>query len=246
MIDRIERSTDSGHRPHGGGRRTRDHDHIEAKPARRLDLAVGGRAATVLGDDDVDAVALQKRALPLHVERPTVEQALHVWEAQWRIDGIDAPYEIEMLRSGFGDMRFLTTDCEKDATRRQAQPGDRLRRRFDVSPAVTSLFGPLRPSKRKRGDAELRGSLLRISGNTRGERVRGIDQEIECMLPEEIGKSFGSAEASDTRGDGLGGRVFRTTGERQQHAMAAIGQGLREVASFSRSAKHQNADAAHA
>ena len=41
---------------------------LDAKRSRRGDLAVGGLAAAVLGDDDFDTVLLQQRALVVLAE----------------------------------------------------------------------------------------------------------------------------------------------------------------------------------
>ena len=116
-----DRARSPAHPRHGrdggrvGQRRSAQHDHFDADRPRRADLAVGGIAAAVLGDDDVDAVRLVMSALTVGPRRtaPRAGHVGHVRQRQRRIDRIDTADEI-MVSAGLARMAPTPGGRERD------------------------------------------------------------------------------------------------------------------------------------
>ena len=114
MIDQSHTLLDGRSRtacPAASGRRMQE--HLDAEFARGGDLAVGRRAAAVLGDDGVDAVCLEKlrgRRLRETAARENVGRIRH---AERRLDRIDAADQIGVLRRGLEGRDFLTAERQE-------------------------------------------------------------------------------------------------------------------------------------
>src|SRR4029079_16341917 len=116
------------------------------------DLAVGRIATAVLGDDRVDAVALEQRAILLLAERPARGDVDRMRHGERRVNGIDAPHEVDMLRRRLERPKLLAPEGEENAARRLAERFSGIFHRVDLGPGVAGRFNPWRPAEGKQLD----------------------------------------------------------------------------------------------
>lgn len=227
-------------------RRPFDEHDRKAERACGSDFAIGGRATGVLADDHVDSVGAQQGDLVLDREGTAGEQVFDIGGGERRIDGIDAAYEIMMLRGGIEDLRLLTADGEENAARRLTQRRYRISNRGDARPAVAGNRFPaetLQPQQWNAGHAAGRAG---IGGNLFREGMRGVDQEIDCMRSKIGGKPFGTAETTGADRHGLRGGIERAAGERQRHGeIGTVAKAAGQIARLRRAAQNEDASLVH-
>ena len=246
MIDRRQRVLDSLDRSHDGRRGATDHENLYAEHARRFDLRIGGAAAAVLGDDDVDAMVSQERQFEIQREWSAVENEDGMIKLQSRRDGIDAADQIKMLRSRFGRMRLLPAGRQEDAARRSSQCPDGFGNGRRMRPAVAGHFAPERAAQCDGRNPGHAGSLGSVRGNSGGKGVRGIDQQVEFTFSQEAFEPFGTAKATNSHGNRLFGRFFRASSKRQQDIdIGTLPQRGRQQARLACAAQYQNAEFCH-
>lgn len=246
MIDRFKRRFDRFDRSHGGSGRAGDDDALSAKQAPSLDLGIGRRTAAVLGDDGVDAVFPHELNLTFEREGATVEHIFHVGKRKRRVDGIDAAHQIKMLRGDLGMVSALATRRQEDAARGGAECRDGRGYVGDGMPVVAGFRHPLGTDERDRGNATAFDCRRGIGGDTFGEGMSGIDQQVVACGHQEIGEALGATEATDTNGNGLRSRGLRAAGERQQDLeIVSPGEFGGKPARFARAAQDQNAGLVH-
>ena len=246
MIDKGERFFDGTHGADIGRLLALDHYHLDAKAARRRDLAVGRLAAAVLGDDDLDLVDHQKLPFRLFLERAGSEQVTRMANAKRRRDRIDTADQIVVLRRAFEVEGLLPADGEEDASRRLAQHAGCFGNRGNAGPAVAGSPFPAGTSQREEGDFGSLRRHRRVLRNPCREGMRRVDHQVEFFRLEECGKAVAAAKAAAAHGCRLGQGLGRSSGQRQQQvAIRAIRQGGRQVPRFGRSAENQDAVFAH-
>lgn len=217
MIDRRQRRRDSFDRLDRGRLSPRDHQHLDAEQAGCLDLRIGGGAAAVLGNDDIDMVLPQQSQFAFQRERTAIEDIIDIRKRQRRLDGVDAADEIVMLRCRFRIMRTLPAGCHEDAARGGAKRSDRRRNASQVPPMIARQALPFGTAQSDCGYADGLGSMGGIGGNALGEGMRGVDQQIISAGLQEIGERRSPAETTDSNRNRLRGRFFGTTGQRQKN-----------------------------
>lgn len=217
MIDRLKRSVHRFDRRQGGSGSAGDHDHLDAEQTGGLDLGVGRRTTTVLGDDGVDSIRLKQLDFALERKRAAVEHVFDIRHGQRRIDGIDAAHQIEMLRGNLGMMSALTTGRQKDATRGGPKSGDRRRNIRNDMPMIARYWHPFGSDEANRGDT---GALRRndsIGRNPFGEGVGGINQQVIALSRQEARKTLRTTETANADRNWLSGRGLRAAGQRQEN-----------------------------
>lgn len=245
MIDRRKRRLDSFDHGERGGRRARDHHHLDAKQAGRLDLRIGG-AAAVLRDDDVDMVLSQQGALAFQRERAAIKHIVGIDKRRRRIDGIDATDEIEMLRRRFGVMRALPARRQEDMARGGAERCDGSRNALHILPSIARLTVPFGAPQSDRSDRGGFGSDGGVGGNSFGERVRGVDQKIISTGLQKIGERHSTAETADTNRNRLSSRFFGAAGQRQENiAIITRRERFGDQARFAGAAENEDAGSSH-
>lgn len=245
MIDRRKRRLDSFDHGERGGRRARDHHHLNAKQAGRLDLRIGG-AAAVLRDDDVDMVLSQQGAFAFQRERAAIKHIVDIDKRRRRIDGIDAADEIEMLRRRFGVMRALPARRQEDMARGGAERCDGRRNALHILPSIARQALPFGTAQ---SDCSNTGGLRRkggVGGNSFGERVCGVDHQLVSTGRQKIGECHSTAETADANRNRLSGRFFSAASQRQENiAIITCRERFGEQARFAGAAENEDAGSSH-
>ncbi len=86
MIEHPDQAVDVGRAGHVRKRRPPQHDDRNAEAARRRDLSVGGRAAAVLADDRIDAVAAEELKFSCFRKRPARDDVGRMGKGERRLD----------------------------------------------------------------------------------------------------------------------------------------------------------------
>lgn len=204
MIDEIKRRLDRADGGDAGRLAALDHDHLEPKRARGRDLAVGGAAAGILGDDDIDPLFQKQFALACLTEGTAGEYVAAIRHGERWIDRIDAADEIIVPRSRREATGFLASDCEKDAPWSAAERGDSRVDILHANPVVTRHRTPVRSQQGKDRNPGLLGSGGSIDGDLVGEGMGRINKQIDAFLSQIINQAFDTPESSNSSGQGQG------------------------------------------
>ena len=219
----------------------------QAEKACGKDLAIGRLAAGILADDHVDAVFAQKGDLCLHGEGTAGQQVFDARGAHRRIDRVDAAHEIMVLWRGVEKRRLLPADGKEDAARHIAQRCNGLGHGRNARPAVALRLAPadaLQPQQRNAGRLA-RGAG--VGGNLPGERVGGVDHEVDGHIAEISRKSVDAAEAAGAHRHGLRRGIERAAGQRQRDGkIGSIGKTACQVARLGGAAQYEDASLVHA
>ena len=198
-----------------------DHDDRQAKLARSRDLAVGGLAAAVLGDDYLDAVDAQKRTLIGFRKRSAIEDVMRAGDPLSHVHRLDASHDVAVLRTDSEATGFLPSDGEKHRARRFAEQSRRVVDFAGRDPVVAGLRLPwrsLQPHERHGGRTR---RLNGIGGDACCERMGGVDEHVDLPCPQPLRQPSHATEAADAYVSGLRQRIFRSPGERERHAHIA-------------------------
>lgn len=246
MIDTMQRSLDSFDSRQAGGMRALDHDHLDTQLPRRLDLRIGGIAATVLGDDHIDSVLQQHRQFVFEMERTLGVDIGNVRHRQHRLDRIDAAHPIMMDGRGIGMMSLLPADRQEDAASGKAERGNRLGNAVHRTPAIALNRKPSWPTECESGNATAAGGVDGVGGNARRERMGRVDQQIDPLILQIAGEPLSAPEATGANGNRLRSRIGGSARQRQyDFEIGADRQRCRQPAGFRRAAQDQNAGSTH-
>ena len=113
-----------------------DQDDVYAKPPCSADLGHTGATATILGNDQVDAVLLEQPDLVTLGKRPTSSDIGHIGKVQRRIDRIDAAHQVSMLFPHLERQQFLSAERQENLARRNVERCDRGLDTADLVPAI--------------------------------------------------------------------------------------------------------------
>lgn len=246
MIDQTKRRLDRADGGDAGRRTAPDHDDLKSKRPCGRDLSIGGAAAGVLGDDDVDALVVEQLSLIGFAKGAAGEHVSATGRGERRIDRIDAADEIAVLRCCREATGFLTPDCEKDAPWSAAQCGDSGIDILHANPFVTRHRIPTRSQQGKNRDPGLLGSGGSIGGDLVGEGMGRINKQIDAFLSQIINQAFYTPEASDSsrQGQGLGIDGSACKGNRRFDIVAPC-QAFRQAPRLGRAAQDQDAVLGH-
>lgn len=228
-------------------RRPLDQNDGQAEIARGDDLAMGGLAAGILADDDVDAVRLQQCHFRLDGEGAAGQEVVDMRRIERRIDGIDAAHQIVVLRGGVEGLRLLPSDGEEDAARLSAQRRHGVGNRGDARPAVALRFLPAEPFQPQQRDAGRLARRAGIGGNLLCKGMRGVDEEIDGLFAKMGNKPRHAAEAAGAHRHGLRRGIERAAGERQRDGkVGPFGKTSGKRAGLARAAQYEDASLVHA
>jgi hypothetical protein len=214
---------------------------MKAQVSRGENLRSGRVSAAVLRDDDIDPRRAQE--LVLVVLREWSEPGDHLIGRQVRRDigGLDRADEIGMLRGCLEGRELESPDREEDAARRGT---DRLRRLGHVADLDPSVTGFPQPRRARHHDERNSGALRRGDGIARhllGERMRGIDDEIDLLPGEKGHEPVDASKAADAKGHRRRERRLGPSGEGQQALdISAAGEKTGELARLGCSAEEKN------
>lgn len=219
----------------------------EAENARGDDLAIGGVAAGILADDDIDAVLPQQFHFRLDGEGAAGQQVVdapcfHRW-----IDRIDTAHEIVVMRRGVEGFCLLPADREEDAARFRTQCGSGFFDRGPADPVVAIRLLPAAPFQPQQRNARRSTRRAGIGRNLPGERVGRIDDEIDFILIQIGRKPRHAAETAHAHRHGLRRGVDGAAGKRERDGqIRPAGKAAGKVAGFRRAAQYEDAPLVHA
>ena len=245
MIEPGDRIVDCTHRGGFVGRgRAAHHDDLDAERARRRDLAIGGVAAAVLRDDDIDLVGCHQGAIVGLAKRAARRDVGHVRQRQWRVDRIDAAEQVIVLWP-IGECRdVVAAERNKDIAALLSNGAHRGTGVVNFGPSIARDGVPWwSVQHQKRHGAASRGFHC-VGGNHGRIGMRGVDQSVDAFGGKICGQALGAAEAADAYRHRMRDRRGGAAGERQGHIEpAALREAFAEQARFRGAA--QNEDAWH-
>ncbi len=189
--------------------------HRYAEAACGGDLAVGGRATAVLGDNDVDGVREQQGAIIVLAERAASPEVSRVGHGERRVDGFDAANEISVLRSPGKRRNFLPAKREKHVLRLGPEVRYRILGALNLDPSVAGYRAPWRAPQGKHRRVGQRGGGDRVCGDLLRIRMRRIDQYTDLVLPQMARQPVDPSESAAAHRHGLGQGSRRAARERQ-------------------------------
>ena len=196
--------------------RAAQHDHRQIKRARGGDLAIARIPSAVSADDDLNGMLLHQGAILSLREWSAGIDVHSVRDGERRIDRIDAAHDIVVLRRADEGRKVLATEGNEDVVRRAADRPHRGLRIIDFDPAIAGHGCPGSAMQRQYGNAGECGSACRIGRDDGGIGVGCIDQRLDSLDANMMGKSLRPAEAADAHGDGLRKRRRRSAGQRER------------------------------
>ncbi len=203
-------------------RRALNHQHLDAKLSRRLDLRIGGRAARVLADDERNVIVTQQVDFISQCEGPTRRHVTGMRHHQGRLDRIDAADEIMVLRCCLEWQQFLTAECEESIGAYASKGSNSAFHIRHTLPVVAGLLLPpraLQTDKRNIGQSCRLNRVCRYTGRVRVGRVH---QKIEAIFHNEIGQSASTAKSAGTHRHGLRNGVTRAASHGKQQPVAGV------------------------
>lgn len=241
MIDQRHRRLDRADGGDAGRLLALDHDHIDPEFAGRRDLAIGGAAAGILGDNDVDVAPGQQSCFVGFAEWPAGENVAAIRCGKRRIDRIDAAHEIAVPGGRREAAGFLPADSEEDAARLAAECGDRRIDICDPRPAIAGERFPGRTAEHKERNARSFGRAGGIGRDLVREGMRGIDKQVDLFLGQVLNEPLDAAKTAypGRQGQGLG--IRRASGKRD-HCLdiLPLRQPLGQPTRFGRAAEDQD------
>lgn len=223
-------------------RRPFRHHHRQVERARCCDLAIGSGPAAIPADNHIDGVCFHEGAIGGLVEWAARDDISGQGKRRRRLDRIDAPHQVEMLRRSFENTDFLTPQSQKDAPGRVAERPGSVIHVVDIDPMIAGERGPGgSPKGEQWGTSRARG----VDGVPRNDGcvgMGGIDQRVDSLVPEIGGKPGAPAKAADARRHTLVDDFRGAAGERDGGREGGPAcQALGELPGLRRSTQDENA-----
>ena len=214
----------------------------KAEPTRRFELAGRGAAAAVFGDHNRDAMFAHQTLFVVHGKRPARFDERGIVQAMLVADGVDGADDVMVLRHIRECRELQATDGEKRALRQRSQGagGGWHVRHLEPSVAVACDPGSARqPDER---NTSLLAGQPGVAGHLRGERVGGIDQQVDMSCDEMSGQPRYATKPADAGRDRQIPRPHSASRQRQCRVdPGANRDGARQGRGLTRSAENQNA-----
>ena len=191
---------------------TTHHHDRQSEIARSLDLGISGVAAGVPGNDDVDAMLHQHRAVAGEIERPARHDHLRILHRQRRARRIDQPDQIEMLRMRGEKLEMLPPDAEKYPTRCRTQGVSRRGDVVNFDPAIGRRALPGCTLKRQQRHSGQSTGRNRVRAHLRCEWMGGIDHARDFLCADIIDQTIDAAKTADAPANRRRRRIFGTAG----------------------------------
>ena len=216
-------------------------DDRQLKRAGCGDLAVGGRASTVLGHDDLDGVCGKRLALEFLSKRPALDNVSGVRDIQRRYHRINGANPIVMLRRLQQRRELLPANRDEDSLWSRTERLDRGDNIPHLDPVVPGFSDPRTSAQRDERGAGLSCCSLRILRDLPCERMGRINQTGDPLHREVADQSVHASEPSDASRNRLGEGCVRAARERERHAhIGSWSQTLRQQPGFSRPSKNED------
>lgn len=230
----------------GNARRRRnrwpfDKDGREGKPAGGRELGIARRAATVLSDDQFDAMPAEKFDFTIFIEGTAGQNIGRVRHAERRIDRIDTSDQIAVPRRLGQRPQFLAPEGHQYTPGIRARTTHGIGHRFGLGPMVpgyglpggTSYGEELYARRRRRVDGIFRYHVR--------ERMGCVDHDFGFAGTEITGEAPRSAKAADPDGDGLREWMRGPARKRKRDVeIVEIANRSRELARLERTAENED------
>lgn len=189
-----------------------DHDHRQAKFARSINLRTRAYAAGIARHHPFDATGTHQFLLAGKRERSARDDDFGARKRQRAVGGIDKSQCVGVLRFRAERRNVLPANRQEDACRglRQGRNGSGDIGHLD--PNIAVHFGPLWTFERDQRGIRRGTSRHRVAADFGGERMGRIDDMRDSLLPDNIGKTFRSAETARARRQWLIDRNLRPSG----------------------------------
>ncbi len=240
-FEKLQDCVERHERRDAGTLRPRDHVDLDAECARRIELGARRFATTVLGDKNFDAFVSHQCLLIFERKWSPREYKFVVRQGRQWFRRVDGANEIIVLRRAFERRELLASNCEKDAPWFFTK---RMRGAHRVGKGTPSITCAGRPGGAREYDQRRvrlpRGSegILR---NLLGERMRGVNQNIDCFRAQIVCQSRAAAKAADTMVYIGQRRIFGASRQRQDRVVTPIAhKPRRQGAGLRRAAENQN------
>ena len=241
MIDPRDRRFDTLRCLGGRRRRTAQHDDRDTEGPRRGDLSVCRLATTVLGNDHVDLVLLKQRTVFRFREWTACGDVHGNRNVERRVDGIDTPYQIEMLRRAAEGRNVVPAERQENARRCITQRRDGVGDCFCVDPVVARPPLPWRTPDRQKRNTQGARRLRRIGGDLIRKGMGGVDQKIDVLVAQCTSQAFRTTETANACRHTLIARAGRPPRERKDDIeIAAFRQDSGQRPGFRRTAKDED------
>lgn len=193
------------------------HDDGDAEGARCGDLAQNRIATAVLGDDEFDAMFLEKRDFISLAEGPAPKDVLCIRYLEWRVERIDAADQIMVLRRRLEDTDLVPPDGEEHPARQSTQRRYRVIGILHFDPLVAGACRPCRTFERDDRDFRACRRHRRMRRDGVGIGMGGINQHVDALRGQIVREAVGAAETANPHWHRLGGRMRRAAGKRKRY-----------------------------
>lgn len=205
-----------------GGTRSSDHDDRKAELTGGSDLPVGCVPPRIFADDDIGTNLTQQRDLLIQREWSSRRDQPRARRHQLGIRRIDGSHDVVMCGAVTERSDLLPADGEKDGLCRIAERASGAGEIIDLYPAITVGRAPRRPRVDDEWNVLSSARHARIRGHARSERMRGIDDSRDAVLPQVPRQPVRASESADTMGNGRRSHVAGSAGERHHGRVVRI------------------------
>ena len=218
-----------------------DHNYRQPQMAGRAEFGERRLAAAVLANDHIDCFLAQKLVLRFKREGAAPKDDAMARQVRRKRERLNRANKIEMLGRRREGPDLQATDRQKNAPRFAPERGGGGGHIGDITPMIARLRRPRgarqndeRNFRPRRGDGRMARYLF-------GERMRGVDEDIDA-LGFKIGLESGhAAKTADPIGNLRQAERLGAASERQYGGNAALSRKkVRELARLICPAKHEN------
>ncbi len=224
-----------------GQRRTVNQDDRNPQAPCRPKFRLGSATTGVLGHDQADAVIAHQRRVARFGERTTGDDRMGVGYRQRTLGRINQSQQVMVLGFGGEFGQVLLADRQENAGGRVRQGGDGTGDIGNALPGVPRPRHPGRAFQRGERHARLSAGGQGVPAHLRGEGMGRVDDMRDAFGPQVIAKAPDSAEAADTRGQGLGDRCLGPAGIGKDSRDPGACHGARERRGFGGAAEDKEA-----
>ncbi len=229
-----------------GQRRALDQTDLKSQFARRRQFAIRSRAAAILGQDQINIMGAQQRDFIFQRKWSAPQNIFGVRQIGPRRHRLNGADQIIVLRGTAQGLQFLAPEsCENSPGRADVaavafNDFKRCAQIGDLTPTITRLRPPGGPPDRQQRSPGFPGGLRRISRNRRGERMGGVNQQINLAIAQKARQTIHAAKTACAHFDQLCNRRSRAPGQRHGAIEIRTLSDLRsETAGLRRAAKNE-------
>lgn len=224
-----------------GQLRPLDHDDGQAQLTRGIDLGARALPAGIARHDPRDAPRMHHLQFTGERERPARDDEIGIRQRQQRFGSINETERVGVLRLGRKRGDMLPANREEHPRGFDWQRRDGGGNVGNLDPVIAGALFPRLAFQRDQRRLHLRAGGQRVTADLRCKGMGRIDHMRELFLPDNIGKSVRTAEATNTHGQRLIGRNLRSAGIGIDRVKPRRRDLRRQPIGFARSAQDESA-----